>query len=350
MANIDLHIFTLIRAALFGHTPDAKPFRQMHERDWMQLLRMAQFHKISAIVCDGIEHLPDDVRPPRNQWVQWLTEREKTILRHTHKSHVRDHLFQFFHKHEIPVIELKGSVLSAYYPIPEHRHYADIDLYHYDCHAQADALVESKLHIHPHNDSHHHSKYNFKGVTIESHYDFVNSHTPPSNRTYELTLKQLDPHSATFEALFLARHHSCHFASDRITLRNLCDWAMFMQARSHEIDLPWVASVFEQYNMHRFVGALEAIRTRMLHMPKVPELSFPISEKHYQRILNDILHGEFNAPDPGKPGLRRLVWKMRRHRVNRWKHNLTCNDTYIAATTSNFLSHMKKPKSIFKKM
>ena len=221
----------------------------------------------------------------------------------------------------------------------------------YDKHPdEADKLIAETLHVTPHNDSHHHSKYNHHGVTIESHFDFVNTHTPPSNKAYEQMLKQLDPHGATFEALFLARHHSCHFASDRITLRNLCDWALFLQARSHEIDLAMVADAFRQFNMHQFVGALEAIRTRMLHMPGIPELHFEISEKLYQRVLNDILHGEFNVPDPEKPGLRRLVWKLRRHSANHWKHSITCNDTYSATMISSLFSHLKKPKSILKKM
>lgn len=350
MSNIDQSIFSLLRTALFDHQIDGKAFETLNERDWMELYRIAQFHKMTGILCDGIDMLPSNIRPPRQQWMHWLAEREKTEMRHKHKTRVLKHLLNLFEQHNIPAIELKGSTLSQYYPIPQHRHFSDIDLYHFDQHAQADKLIAETLHVTPHNDSHHHSKYNHHGVTIESHFDFVNTHTPPSNKAYEQMLKQLDPHGATFEALFLARHHSCHFASDRITLRNLCDWALFLQARSHEIDLTMVADAFRQFNMHHFVGALEAIRTRMLHMPTIPELHFEISEKLYLRVLNDILHGEFNVPDPEKPGLRRLVWKLRRHRVNHWKLSITCNDTYSATMVSSLLSHLKKPKSILKKM
>jgi hypothetical protein len=73
------------------------------------------------------------------------------------------------------------------------RQFGDLDLYFFDRHDEADEVARRELHVQVDNHSHHHTRYELRGITIESHYDFVNTPYPPSNRNYETLLKEQAP-------------------------------------------------------------------------------------------------------------------------------------------------------------
>lgn len=55
--------------------------------------------------------------------------------------------------------------------------------------------------------------------------------------------------SPILHALFLMRHAATHFASEGINLRQVLDWAFFVEKHTKEIDLPWLVSVLDEYHM-----------------------------------------------------------------------------------------------------
>lgn len=64
-----------------------------------------------------------------------------------------------------------------------------------------------------------------------------------------------------------------------------------------------------------------------------------------ERVLNDILHGEFDEIQP-KGLFRRLIFKYRRWRANAWKHHLCYKDSLWSAFWSGVWGHLLKPKGI----
>ena len=254
-------------------------------------------------------------------------------------------------KHGIQTLVLKGTHIATYYPHPELREFGDLDLYFFDKHDEADRVAKKELRVSISDKSHHHTKYDYRGVTVESHYDFVNTHYPPSNRNYETLLKEQAP-TPTFEVLFLLRHMACHFAASRITLRDLVDWTLTCQALGDKVEWTLVNKTIEDYGMTEFVAVLNAIATQHLGVSMsqclavLQSCSLDVSLVH--KVEHDLVYGSEEA-DNKADGLKRLGWKLRRWRALAWKRRMVFNDSPLRLLLTSLTSHIEKPQSILHK-
>lgn len=329
--------------------------------DWNRIFRFGIRHNISALLCDGIEH-KGDCRIDKKSLLRFGSERMRIAQQSQHMQKAIVALLSFFNGQGIRTMILKGGYLASCYPVPSHRSFADIDIYQFGDFRKADKQISSEFGIKICRDSHHHTKYSFNGVTIENHYDFVNVHTPRSNREYEHMLKSCLSDirhskiggesvclpSATFEALFYMRHMSNHFATSRITLRDLCDWRMFLHRRSQDVDWQFVANQYQQYGMMPFVGALHGIledHLALLPMPMLPRTGDAILQ---ESVLNDILADDLD--EHKAENLSRIAWKISRRRSNRWKYSITYSDSWHSIQMSSIMAHLAKPRSIMHKV
>lgn len=337
--------FNLLRGALNGEAPHLGT-NPIEANVWWSLFRMLQRNHVAALASLAIENLD----MPREVMIPWLAEREKAERWHRYQREVQQDIVDTMARHGIETLVLKGTHTAQYYPVAELREFGDIDLY-FTKHKEADAVAKRCMGVEPSNDSHHHTKYDYRGVTIESHYDFVNSHYPPSNRSYEKILKQLAP-SPTFEILFLLRHMAVHFAASRITLRDVVDWHLTCRALNDKADWTLIQKTINGYGMGRFAAALCHI-TEHRFGNKTP-LNFavgPDSLQDAEMVEKDIILEHSATADNEKNGIDRLAWKMRRHRANRWKQRMVYGgDSAISLLVSSLLSHAMKPQSILHKM
>ena len=331
--------FSILRSALGGNPPHLGT-RPIDASTWWSLFRLMQQNHVAAMTADTIATL--DV--PREVKIPWLAERDKTSRWHRYQREVQQEIVDTMSRHGIDTLVLKGTHTAQYYPIPELREFGDLDLYFYDRHEEADNLMHQKLGVSITNDAHHHSKYNYRGVTIESHYDFVNTHYPPSNRRYEALLKELAP-SPTFEVFFLLRHMACHFAASRITLRDLVDWTLTCRALQDKVDWSMVQDTVKQYGMEPFFDALNTIVSQHLSNSATQPPSHSVTQSPFE---HDLLNG--SVTDHATDGLARLGWKLRRWRANRWKHRMVFSDSETSLLLASLTSHSMKPASILHKM
>lgn len=336
--------FALLRGALEGTIPEVK---RLETDTWWRMFRLLQQNHVAALTADAMSKL--DV--PREVKIPWLAECDKAERWHRYQQEVQTEIIGVMRQHGIETLVLKGTHLSQYYPQPELREFGDLDLYFYDKHDEADRVAREVLKVEVSDDAHHHTKYNYRGVTVESHYDFVNTHYPPSNRNYETLLKEQVP-SPTFEVLSLLRHMACHFAASRITLRDLVDWALTCQALEDKVDWTLVNKTIEDYGMTEFVAALNAIATQHLGVSMsqclavLQSCSLDVSLIH--KVEHDLVYGSEEA-DNKADGLERLGWKLRRWRALAWKRRMVFNDSPLRLLLSSFTSHIEKPQSILHK-
>ena len=334
-------IFGLIRSALYGGKAELP-----QEIDWHRLFSLLQQNHVAALASEAFGHMAQEQKPARSVLIPWLSEREKAAARYHHQLDVQHEIEVLMHQHGLDTLALKGTRLAQHYPLPELREFSDLDLYFYHQHDEADALAEKRLGVTVSNDAHHHSKYNYRGVTIESHYDLVNAHYPPSNRRYEALLKAEAP-SPTFEVLFLLRHMAGHFAASRITLRDLVDWHLLSTAHRTAADWDKVRNGIKESGMADFVEALNTI----VHNRFGTDNPLPRNADStlVERIENDIIYG--NLTEHKEETLRRLAWKLRRYRTNRWKHCLVYqHDPAWRLFLASLTAHAAKPRSILHKM
>ena len=301
---------------------------------------------MAALASEAFDHLPQEQKPPRSVLIPWLSEREKATAWYRHQLDVQHEIEALMHQHGIETLALKGTRLAQLYPLPELREFSDLDLYFYNLHHEADALAQKHLGVTVSNDAHHHSKYDYRGVTIESHYDFVNAHYPPSNRRYEALLKAEAP-TPTFEVLFLLRHMAGHFAASRITLRDLVDWHLLSTAHRTAADWDESSKAAKTSGMADFVGSTQHHCTQPLRQrqPAAPQRR----RTSFERIENDTIYGNLN--EHKEETLGRLLWKLRRYSTNRWKQRLVySHDSAWSRFLASLTAHAAKPRSILHKM
>lgn len=338
-------LFGLLRSALTGEPTDAPA-----GTDWQRIFRLLQQNHVAALASEAFSHLPQEKKPPRNVLIPWLSEREKAAAWYRHQLGVQQEIEALMQQHGIETLVLKGTRLARLYPQAELREFSDLDLYFYSRHHEADQLAAKHLGVQVSNDSHHHTKYDYRGVTVESHYDFVNRHTPPSNRRFEAQLKELaTTHSQlpTFEILFLLRHMAGHFAASRITLRDLVDWHLLASAHRSDADWDVVAKAAKDSGMEGFVGVLNAIAA--LRFGNENPLHRSEDTALIGRVEHDTVYGSLE--EHKEENLGRLLWKLRRYRANRWKHRLAySHDPAWRLFMASLTAHAAKPRSILHKM
>ena len=335
--------FALLRAAIVGvdkDSPFTSPLSPFTSKDWWSLFRLLQQNHVAALTAETVASL--DV--PREVKIPWLAESEKAERWHRYQREVQTEIIGVMRQHGIETLVLKGTHLAEYWPTPETREFGDLDLYFYDKHEEADRVAREVLKATVSNDAHHHSKYNYRGVTVESHYDFLNTHYPPSNRRYEVLLKDLVGEKQalpTFEVLFLLRHMAGHFAASRITLRDLVDWTLTCRTLKDKADWQLVEKTVADYGMSDFVDALNTIAEQRLGTQ-------PFGHSATKSLMeHDIIYG--SVDDRSGDGLGRLDWKLRRWRALGWKRKIVYNDNAFRLFLASLTSHTMKPQSILHK-
>lgn len=342
------------------------------EVDWEKLMNIATTQVVPVVVLDGLQYYhsihPDFMsftslgisnKPQkRMQWIGKVMTFEKMYA--MHERAMTDLARQYARK-GIQMMVLKGYGLSLDWPIPNHRAVGDLDIYNFGKWKEADAFIAEQLGIKIDVGHEHHTVFNFHGVAVENHYDFINTKAHRDAPKIETQLKSLAEKncreieidgikiylpSADFNALFLIRHMGQHFAGEHLNLRQILDWGFFIQAHHEEIDWNDIIGFLKDMGIYTFFNQINAICVDYLGFS---EKDFPTIRRNKEleeRILMDILSPEFDEKKPdGK--LFTVVWfKLRRWWANKWKHQLVYNDNLPAIFATLALSHLKRIKTI----
>lgn len=357
-------VFSLLRGegvSVSTNASEQEALSAMTPSLWEELLQMAVAHNVVAIVYEAIEQLPAEQQPPRQVMLKFAVMADRSIQRFRQRSEVIGELLDMYASAGIPTMIVKGISIARFYPNPELRTFSDVDTYHFGQIKEADALAAERLGITPDDDVHHHTKWVYKGVLVENHYDFVNTKSHLSNRDFEQLLKaeaenaiesEWQGHkvlfaSPRFNALFLMRHMAGHYAAERVSLRHLLDWKVFVEKCGSEVDWADVYAIFDRFKMRPFVDAVRGILVDYYDL--APEL-LPAPQQEdkalEERIVNDILYSEFSVKCPKKGAVSIVWWKIRRFWANRWKHRLVYRESWLHSFLQMTYSHLLKPKTI----
>ena len=162
--------------------------------DWQGLFELAENQKVTAIAFDGINRCFEkgaELDIDFQTKMDWIGAAQQVeVYYQEHERNLRD-LAQFYQKHGIKMMVLKGYGLSLNYPVPNHRAPGDIDIYLFGEQEKADKILQEELGISVDKSHHHHTVFTFQEESVENHYDFLNVHVRKSNRRMERKLKEL---------------------------------------------------------------------------------------------------------------------------------------------------------------
>lgn len=183
-------LFALVRATLRNRMDDASLFEGTDAAQWREIYDLSSVQGVLAQAWDGMQLLPEAMRPPRALRLQWAVnvERIEKVYRRQERAIAR--LAAFYREHAIPMMLLKGYGLSLFYPVPEHRPCGDIDIWLFGRQPEADKLVAREWGVPVDVHKEHHTTFDVDGIMVENHYDFVNKETHASNARLERLFKQ----------------------------------------------------------------------------------------------------------------------------------------------------------------
>ena len=265
-------LLSLIRAVASG----AQDVRLVADVCWAKVKEDAERQGVQGLCFDALELLPAEKRPDKEILLEWL--RQVVGMERLYESHKRtiDALAGFYQQNGIRMMLLKGYGLSRYWPKPEHRPVGDMDIYLGGCWQEADRLVGERLGIKVDDGHEHHTCFTFQGVSVENHYDIVNTKAHVTARELETLFKRIATldkplkmekseiflPSPTLNAIFLIRHLGQHFAGAQSTLRQLLDWGFFMQHEHGNVDWELVCPTLKKVGIYRFFQHLDLVKQK----------------------------------------------------------------------------------------
>ena len=328
--------------------------------DWKVIKSIAEKQGLLAIILDGIERLPNTQRPPQTILLQWIggTLQEYEQRYKLYRKAISS-LAGLYNKHGYKMMVLKGYACSQDWPKPEHRPCGDIDIWLFGHYKDADDVL-SKDGIVIDSSHHHHTVFEWQGFSVENHYDFINVHHHKSHVALEKVLKELGQDDSQYieldgekvylpspnlHALFLIKHAVLHFCSTELTLRQILDWAFFVERHGKDVNWDWLLGILEEYGMLPFFNIVNAICVEDLGVDAsiFPSVQFIPSQK--DKVLNEIFSYVFEDDITSNIFMRQFH-RFQRWRRNGWKHELCYKESMWSAFWYGVWGHLLKPSSI----
>lgn len=313
--------FSLLRSGLWGGAPEIPE----GFGDWGKVARLAKSQSVLGVVGDV---MLSDKRIAAQLSAEMKTKIKTFIMAnmmtHGKLNGVLINVVSHLSAAGIRSVLLKGQGLAQYYPKPELRQCGDIDLY-VGLERYADSYDVVKPLARQIDDR--------KALEVGKHYDFfvgkvaVEMHrysdrypTPKLDRIYqEVSLKGLNEDlvplmfsgqtvytpSDEYNAFYIFSHLFHHFLINGLGARQLCDWMLFLRARSSHIDMSSLETILRRLDMLKPWQAFGCVLVKYFGMPAE---SFPFYDSAQEHKADNIVR---RLLDEGNFGKERDVYKKR---------------------------------------
>lgn len=328
--------------------------------DWRKVIEYARQQGLLALCFDALELIDAEQRPPKNILFEWMGQ---VVMYEKYYSKYKDtirNLVAFYAEHSIKTLVLKGYGLSLDWPKPNHRPIGDIDIYLFNEWQRADILVRDNFGINVEAGHEHHTIFNYRGFVVENHYDLINTKVMSDAVSLEKWFKQEANNayvhnlsdtivylpSAQLNVIFLMRHLGSHFSGSEATLRQLLDWAFFIDNHSKEVNWDDAVAMLKSIGIYKFFCQINAICVDYIG---ISEIKFPAIERDEhlkKRIIQDILMPQIIKIDSSSGLLKVMALKIKRFIANGWKRKLVYNDSLMKQFIRGSLAHIRRYETI----
>lgn len=330
-------LFSLLRLALGTSSGEAVDLSTLKKADWQKLVNLSFEQGVAALAVDGLQKLyescPDleleldspELETLKYEWFGSCFDAEQNYAKHLGAI---EKLASLYNAQSIPMLLMKGYGLSLNYPVPNHRPSGDIDVYLYGYGYFGDQMVQNLFKCDVKQNEDKHSVFQIDGVSVENHACFVNDTIQPSLTGLNVTLTEIADESIEhkvgssvlklpspmFNALFLPFHCAGHFVHGEATVRQLCDWACFVQKYGENVAWETAKNLSEKYGFWKFYCCMNGILMDYLGVSAYCLPDWPRNRKLEEHVLNEILapHKKYSTV-PGK---------IYRYFASRWKYRM----------------------------
>lgn len=285
--------FALLRAGLWGTTPDPAFFVSFTGTQWRALLALAQKQAVLGLVYAGVSRLPKALMPDQQLLLRLYGFAEQIRKNNAKIVAVAQEVCGWFEEAGLEPIVLKGFSVGAFYAEPDLRQPGDIDLFFHRDYERVVGIVQSRgirVELNP-----SHDKFWYRGILIELH----SRPFRPLCPIPDLDLSPIWQDTAVGKyrvlnvkanALLLLIHPAKHFMNEGLGLRQVCDWAVFLQHYGNSADFKGIWGEMNRQGASRFVCSLSALVVRYLGVFWYGLENKSLREHRIQTMLQLILY------------------------------------------------------------
>ena len=369
LTKIEKMLLDLLRVALTEHTqraasPTLSLFEEVDETAWRQCFGLAKKHGVMALAWDGVQHLPQQLFPPKSVKINWALQVADYETKYERYVKTLVQLTEFYAKHGIGLVQMKGVGLSSYYPRPSHREGGDIDIYTYSLDhsvmsdAEANHLADQLMMdqgIEVETEHPKHSVFFYHGVPIENHHFFLNEKEIPYAKAMgEYLHRVCEPRkvalldgayevnipSPAFNQVFVPFHAMQHWSAG-LCLHHLCDCAVIAQKQGLVVTSEAIDPHFK-----RALAVFAEFARRFLGVGEAGEYS----EELFEMVMADVFRNAFNVQGDHLQkiaGWRVFLFKLTRFCRRVKVRRKVIGESIPRAIWQSIIMHLKKPATIF---
>ena len=332
-------LFDLIRSGL-----DIEDANLAGEVNWIELYKVALSQGIIAIVAEGVskelekgieyEHLNTKIR---QQFAFDMIGVEQSYQSAWQSA---KRLAELYHENGIQTYSLKGFVTSSFYPKPQQRSFCDFDCFLSDFERGNEIVKNHSIEV---AGSYKHSTFNFETIHVENHQFCTHFRGRKRSFQFELYLQKniateepdylwdsyIERPSPLFNALFLTHHARSHFFDERVSLRQVIDWAMLMKYYGKNgIDWKLFMDVCQEYGLLLFAQTMSRVARQVCHV-QIP-FDCPSDDNLDRMLLEDIFSDAQERVEYGT-GMKARCQVLKNKYKERWKYKFFSDQSFYSA-------------------
>lgn len=293
----------LLRASIFNREPHVETTEGI---DWDRMMDSAGDQGILGWVWDGIQKLPTDKQPSRQQRINWgLSAQEIESSYYAHHSLLK-YLVEECGKHDIRLLVLKGLTFSSLYPKPQLRSCGDIDIYTFGDFEKFNNLFAENYGSY---DGEHHAQLYFDGTLVENHSNIIDQRTKQKAKLNNYLVSIMKdamgaegdywvlPTMANF--LFLTFHASKHIYGsgyEPLPLRSIVDYGVWIDANREYLEPKKCFTLLEDFGLEKSFEVLLFMSELILGLNYNCYHRGLVPQKHFEIIRSWIYEGYENMP------------------------------------------------------
>lgn len=303
--------------------------------DWGEVYKIAKRQGVAGILFKGVQNVPNEYRPQEVIYLTLLGMTSKIQQKNQEYLSIVNEFATVCSEHDIRIVALKGLVCLQYYPKDCLRYCGD-----FDCYLCGDFERGNNVGRSYGNNFdpcyYKHSEFQYKGITVENHKYFLNIRGKQELKELERHLEMLvDDRSeeerryyrgtliempcADFNALFLMVHAFCHFLDEGTNLKQICDWAVFLQKEQESVGWESYNKWMDIIGMTTFSNAMNAIVRDYLGVA-IHTQGIVCDNKYSARILMDAVYDSKSLHNKGYGHVRKLLEITKAMMNSRWKY------------------------------
>ncbi|MCC8029927.1 MAG: nucleotidyltransferase family protein [Lachnospiraceae bacterium] len=271
-------LLQLTGRALFGAPADFDPAAV----DWPAVYREASNQALSLLIWD-ILGTEERAAVPGDTASRWEQDSLRRIMSNEQLLYEQEQVIRLLAEASVPCVILKGSSSAANYPNPSLRIMGDIDLLvKPEQQMQAMKVLQANGYGDILEESHHcHMTVHKGGITVEVHKEpnglYMNPDAEIAQKLHVFFADAIDQRQCEDglpfltdeqQAVVLILHKLEHFMTSGLGLRQLCDWAVFIEKRMDDVLWTGLQPVLSDFGLLTFTGLMTRVCVDYLGMPE----------------------------------------------------------------------------------